>query len=214
MIEVDVQLGAVERRVAGRSETAGEARAVALTRTYDTTLEDLWDAVTNPERVPRWFLPLSGDLRPGGRYQLEGNAGGTIEHCDPPRRLRATWEFGGTVSWIEVGLSPLGDGQVRLELAHITPVADDDKWSQFGPGAVGVGWDLALVGLWLHLGSGRQVDPEAARAWSASSEGHEFITRGADGWRAADVDAGRDPDEARVAAERTAAFYTGAPEPS
>jgi uncharacterized protein YndB with AHSA1/START domain len=214
MIDVAMQLSATERRVGKRSEAAGEARAVTLTSTYETTLDDLWDALANPERIPRWFLPVSGDLRPGGHYQLEGNAGGTIERCDPPRSLRATWEFGATVSWIEVELSPVGDGHAQLELAHITLVADDDKWAQFGPGAVGVGWDLALVGLSLHLRSAREVDPEAARAWSASSEGREFITRSADGWYAADVAAGGDPVEARAAAERTAAFYTGAPPPS
>jgi uncharacterized protein YndB with AHSA1/START domain len=214
MIDVSMQVSTVQRRVGERSEATGEARAVTLTRTYDTTLDDLWDALTNPERIPRWFLPVSGDLRPGGHYQLEGNAGGTIERCDPPRTLRATWEFGATVSWIEVELSPVGDGQARLELAHITLVADDDKWARFGPGAVGVGWDLALLGLSLHVQSGGSADPDEARAWTASEEGREFITRCAEGWQAADVAAGRDPDEGRAAAERTAAFYTGAPAPS
>ena len=69
---------------------AGEARTVTISadlRTRRSTT--LWDACTNAERIPRWFLPVSGDLRLGGRYQLEGNAGGTIERCDPPRSLRA-----------------------------------------------------------------------------------------------------------------------------
>lgn len=44
-------------------------------------IEDLWDEVTNPDRIPHWFMPVSGDLEPGGRHQLEGNAGGVIEIC-------------------------------------------------------------------------------------------------------------------------------------
>ena len=44
----------------------------------------MWDACTDPERIGRWFLPVSGDLRLGGRYQLEGNAGGEILRCEPP----------------------------------------------------------------------------------------------------------------------------------
>jgi uncharacterized protein YndB with AHSA1/START domain len=214
MIDVDMQINAAERRVGPRALDAGEARVVTLTRTYDTSIHDLWDAVTNPERIPRWFLPVSGDLRPGGRYQLEGNAGGTIGRCDPPHGFDATWEFGGSVSWVEVALSSPAQDQTRLELAHITLVADDDKWSQFGPGAVGVGWDMALVGLSEHIHSGRPVDPEEARAWSTSDEGRRFVSLSADGWRDAQVAAGGDAAEAKAAAERTEAFYTGTPAPS
>jgi hypothetical protein len=36
-------------------------------------------------------MPISGDLRVGGRYRLEGNASGTIERWDPPRSFAATW---------------------------------------------------------------------------------------------------------------------------
>jgi uncharacterized protein YndB with AHSA1/START domain len=75
--------------------------------------------VHEPERIPRWFLPVSGELRAGGRYQLEGNAGGTIERCDPPTGFSATWEFGGSVSWIEVRLTVTGNGGTRLELEHV-----------------------------------------------------------------------------------------------
>lgn len=214
MIDVDMQINAVARRVGQRALDAGEARVVTLTRTYDTGIADLWDAVTNPERLPRWFLPVSGDLRPGGRYQLEGNAGGTIGRCDPPHSFDVTWEFGGSVSWVEVALSSPAHDQTRLELAHITLVADDDKWAQFGPGAVGVGWDMALMGLSRHVRSGRAVDPEQARAWSTSDEGRRFVSLSADGWRDAQVAAGGDAAEAKAAAERTEAFYTGAPAPS
>ena len=81
------------------------ARAVTLSRGYATSVEDLWDAVTNPERIPRWFLPVSGELEPGGRYQLEGNAGGLITACEPRSHLALTWEFGEDLSWVEVGFS-------------------------------------------------------------------------------------------------------------
>ncbi|MPY64707.1 SRPBCC domain-containing protein, partial [Streptomyces spongiae] len=89
---------------------AGEARVVTLGQTYDSTVEDVWDACTNPERIPRWFLPVSGELRLGGRYQLQGNAGGTIERCEPPRGFGATWEYDGNVSWIELRLAEVGGG--------------------------------------------------------------------------------------------------------
>jgi hypothetical protein len=172
----------------------------------------VWDACTNPERIPRWFLPVSGDLRLGGRFQLEGNAGGTIEQCQAPTSLTATWEIGGEVSRIELRLSPVEDGRTLLELEHIARV-DDDRWAQFGPGALGVGWDLGMIGLGRHLTTGASIDPAQAAAWSASSEGHEFIAGSSQGWEQASVAAGTDSADARAAAERTTAFYTGKPSP-
>ena len=106
MIDVSHEINAVQRQVGTRVLEAGEARTVTIPRTYDAALDDVWDACTNPERIPRWFLPISAvTCALGGRYQLEGNAGGTIERCEPPRGFAATWEYGGEVSWIEVRLT-------------------------------------------------------------------------------------------------------------
>ena len=100
MVDVNHQISAVRRTVGTRVLEAGEAQLVALSQSYPTGAEDLWDACTNIERLPRWFLPITGDLKVGGQYQLEGNANGTILTCDPPREFTATWEYGGNVSWI------------------------------------------------------------------------------------------------------------------
>src|SRR5215472_2409113 len=131
--------GAEFRRFENRDHEGKPARVVVAIRTYDTSCEDLWDALTNRERIPRWFLPIEGDLRLGGRYQLKGNAGGSITRCESPRALDLTWEFGGGVSWVRVRLDP--DGQrTRLTLEHIVRASDvDEHWARFGPGAVGIG---------------------------------------------------------------------------
>jgi uncharacterized protein YndB with AHSA1/START domain len=208
MIEVEGHINAVRRRVGRRVLEAGEARTVTLSQTYDTTVEDVWDACTNPERLPRWFLPVSGELRLGGRYQLEGNAGGTVQECDPPNRFMATWEYGGEVSWVELRLAPTPEGQTRFELEHIAHV-DDERWNEFGPGAVGVGWDLALCAFALHLSSKEAVDPQAAAAWMASDDGQAFMTRCSRRWCEADIAAGTAEADARAAAERTTEAYGG-----
>src|SRR5205823_15078446 len=82
-IDVARVLGLVTRSVRNFEKDGKAASAVTLTRLYDTDVDDLWDAVTSKERIPRWFLPVEGDLRLGGRYQLKGNAGGTITACTP-----------------------------------------------------------------------------------------------------------------------------------
>jgi uncharacterized protein YndB with AHSA1/START domain len=206
-IDVDQQLNAVDRKVGDRTIEAGDARVVTVSQTYDTDIDDLWDAVTNPERIPRWFLPVSGELRVGGRYQLEGNAGGVIEHCEPPRSFAATWEYGGDISWIEVTLTPVDSGRTRVQLEHIA--VPGDHWEQFGPGAVGIGWDLGILGLSLHLGTGAAVDPAEVEAWSASEDGRRFMAVSSDRWCDADVASGTDAATARAAADRTVAAYTG-----
>jgi hypothetical protein len=47
--------------------------------------------------------------------------------------------------------------------------------------------------------------------WSASDEGRRFLTSSSDAWCEASVAAGADRTEARAAADRTTAFYTGTP---
>ena len=208
MIDVIHQINAVRRHVGSRVLEVGEARVVTISQSYDAGIDDVWDACTNAERIPRWFLPISGDLRLHGAYQLEGNAGGTITACDPPTSFAATWEYDGDVSWIEVRLTPEADERTRFELEHVAHV-DDERWTEFGPGAVGVGWDLAFIGLTLHLASGQPVDPAEVAAWSASDAGKQFMTLSSEGWRDASIAGGADPAAARAAADRTTAAYTG-----
>jgi uncharacterized protein YndB with AHSA1/START domain len=208
MIDVAGQINAVRRQVGSRVIEAGQARTVTITQVYAAPVEDVWDACTNPARLPRWFLPVSGELRLGGRYQLEGNAGGTIERCDPPNSFAATWEFAGETSWIEVQLMAEPDGRTRLQIEHLA-LAGTERWAQFGPGAVGIGWDMILLGLARHLSAGPSLSPEEGAAWAASGEGRQFMTLSSDRWRDASIAAGTDPADAQASAGRTLAFYTG-----
>jgi uncharacterized protein YndB with AHSA1/START domain len=201
--------GLVTREVRSGSRDGTATKIIVGRRIYRVGQADLWDAVTSPDRLARWFLPVSGDLRVGGRYQTEGNASGVIEHCQPTESFAVTWEFGGTLSWLAVTLTPAREHTV-LELAHEAPV-DPERWGQFGPGAVGVGWDLALLGLGLHLADGAAVDPEEAAAFTATPDGAQFIAGAAAGWGDAAAADGEDPAAAQQAAARTAAFYTPAP---
>lgn len=186
-LDIDRYLGAVDRSVTSLERDGSPARAVTLTRRYDTNIGDLWDALTNAERLPRWFLPVEGDLRLGGRYQLKGNAGGTIEGCQPPFHLALTWEMQGEVSWVEVILTEEADEQTRLTLTHTAHVSE--FWTQFGPGAVGVGWELGLLGLALHVGNPEAVFDEAS--FSASPEAKTFITGSSEAWGEAALPAAR-----------------------
>lgn len=202
-------LGAEFRRFEERVYQGHDARAVIAECVYPTDMAELWDAVTNGERIPRWFSPVTGDLKLGGRYKIKGNAEGTITHCDPPRAFEITWEFGGGTSWVNVRLAEEGEG-TRLTLEDIAPIGIvEAHWDSYGPAAVGTGWDLALAGLRMYLASGASIDHAQFEQWSASDEGKAFVGASTAAWAQAHIAAGADAEIAKGMAERTAKFYTG-----
>ncbi|MDE2887765.1 MAG: SRPBCC family protein [Gemmatimonadota bacterium] len=204
--DVEAQLNAAVRYVSSPERDGESVHAVTIDRSYPTTVEDLWDAVTNGQRITRWFLPISGDLELNGRYQLEGNAGGMITACQPPSHFEVTWEFGGDVSWVEAGISEDHAGHARLTLTHTA--YHSEHWDEFGPGAAGVGWEMGLLGLSFHIENPTEPKLNEA-AFAVSPEGKAYIAGSSRGWEMAAVAAGTDPIAARAAARRTTAFYTG-----
>ena len=204
-------LGAEFRAVRDIEHDGQPAHTVEGSRLYSTSAEDLWQALTDPERLVRWFLPVSGELEVGGRYQLEGNAGGTITRCEPQETLELTWEFAGNVSWVSLTLTPESSG-VRLSLVHtmLKDDASEEHWQSYGPGATGVGWDLSFFGLGLHLESGGEsIDQEANNEWLTTDEAKTFIRGCAGAWGDAHSASGEAEESARAMADRTAAAYTG-----
>ena len=145
------EAGLVAREVRGGSRDGAPTKIAIARRSYPTGQADLWDALTNAERIPRWFLPVSGDLKVGGRYQLEGNAGGIVERCERPESFAVTWEFGEMVTWVSVTLVP--DGQrTTLELAHEAHI------------------DPARLGAIRSRCGGRRLGPRPHWPWQAPRE--------------------------------------------
>jgi uncharacterized protein YndB with AHSA1/START domain len=185
MIDIATQLNAIHRQVEQQlpADGSGERVSVLLRRGYDAPIDDVWDAVTQPDRIKRWLMPISGELRVGGSFQLEGNAGGEILTCEPPRLLKVT--FGAPTSIVEVRLTPDGDGDTLLELEHTVPI----EIAQSGAGAlyVGPGWDGALLGLGLFLRGEAVGDPVAA---ANSPEAQEFSKQSVHAWAEVVKDSG------------------------
>lgn len=213
MKSIAEHLGATSRTVQDDTHDGTPVKVVVASRTYPTDVEDLWSAVTDPERIRNWFSPVSGDLRRGGRFQVEGNAAGEVLVCEEPRHLALTWEFGGETSWVDVHLEAT-DAGTMLTLRHAADVTGNEHWATYGPGAVGVGWELGLMGLAEYVDSGAGVSHEEFEAWGASPDGQELMTSAALGWGDADAAVSGDPEASRAAAARTAAFYTGAEPPA
>ena len=202
--------GATFRELDNGERDGRPTHIVRASRTYSTTQNDLWSAVTKKERLRRWFAEVSGDLRLGGRFSIKGNADGDITVCEPPKLLILTWEFGGNTSWVTVKVEDAKDGAL-LTLEHELPTDEKSEahWDQYGPGATGVGWEMALLGLDANLSSDGQPSLEAGAAWAEGAQGKVTLRTWAEAWGEADVRAGTPVQTARDTAERTARFYTG-----
>jgi uncharacterized protein YndB with AHSA1/START domain len=159
VIDILEHINAVQRWVSRTGETA----TVRMRRTYRAEPEELWDALTDPERMKRWFLPVTGDLKVGGSFELQGNAGGEILECQPPQRFRVT--FGGPTSILEIRLTPAAGSSTDLELEH----AMTEPPAPGGAGAlwVGPGWDGAIMGLALYING--ELTPDADPTEMANS---------------------------------------------
>lgn len=167
-------LAAATRAVEKRTADGTDVVAVSIRRAYDAAPEDVWDAVTDPDRLRRWFSPVSGDLRVGGTFQVEGNAGGEVLACDPPRSFRVTW--GGPASVVDLRLSPAGDG-TSVEIEHTVPI--DIAGSGAGALYVGPGWDLGVLALAGFLRGEVVVDPVA---WEESLDVQRYAAGTIDAW--------------------------------
>ena len=162
-------------------------------------------AISTAERLARWFAPVEGELKLGGRYQVKGNAGGTITRCDPPHAVDLTWEFGGGTSWVELRVTPDGE-KARLTLEHIAHKdgIGEEHLQKFGPGAVGIGWDLGFYGLEMHVAAPTAPRDQAAiDAWTVSEDGKAFVRASGEAWGAAHAASGEDPAEATAKAKRS-----------
>ena len=176
-MDITSELNDLQRSVHQVRTDGLEGIGLLLRRDYQAAAEDVWKALTDPAMLRRWFLPVSGELEPGGTFQLEGNAAGNILKCEAPVLLRLT--FGSPTSVVEIRLAEHGS-HTSLEFEHTV----DLETAGSGAGAlfVGPGWDLALVALGLFLAGRFTGDPSE---WENSREVREASQLSIDAWAAA-----------------------------
>jgi uncharacterized protein YndB with AHSA1/START domain len=148
-------------RILGRLGTRDGAGVVTVQDRFDTDIDDLWSAVTDPARIARWLGEVEGDLRVGGEFRAhfslasgwEGT--GTVEACEPPRRLLVrTVDHKGDEQVIEATLTADGDQTIFT-------------WEERGMPAR----------LLAPYGAGIQAQVEDLGAYLAGGTGADFGTR-------------------------------------
>jgi len=207
VIDVARWVAETNRDVRRGADSGGGGHAAVLRRSYDTTVENVWGALTDPKRLEQWFLPVSGDLRLGGTFQLQDNAHGEILECDPPRLLRVSWKYGDMApNEVVARVSEAPGGGAVLELEHASP-ADADEAPGFILG-VGPGWDPALVA----LGTLLQGEVPDKTWWQTSPEARELIEQSIQAWATELNDSDiASPKVVSEAADATREMYLGSP---
>jgi uncharacterized protein YndB with AHSA1/START domain len=154
----------------GSLGSANGAGVVRIEGRYDTDIDDLWEALTDPERLRRWYGEVDGELRPGGqvRTYIEGadiESTGRVEACEPPRRLLVTTRETDESYQRGQGVPPY-DGTIEATLAcdgdHTVLVIEVrgmplDKLAFFG-----AGWQIHAENLAAYI-AGRVYDDIGSR---------------------------------------------------
>src|SRR5215831_17057623 len=80
--------------VLGSLHSVDDEGVVRMEARLDTRIDDLWGALTEPDRLAHWYGEVEGELAQGGEFRvrihLAGERTGQVEVCEPPRRLLLT----------------------------------------------------------------------------------------------------------------------------
>nr|WP_240979881.1 SRPBCC domain-containing protein [Streptomyces sp. HNM0574] len=191
-----------------------EGRRLTVRAEVAAPVERVLRACAEPEELAAWLAPVAGELREGGDFAVEGNAHGTVLACGPDgdgRLIRLTWLYGeqAVTSELTVRLAPAADGGTQVTLDHLA-THDPENWDDFGPAAAGVGWDLILLGLTLHLRGEPVTDPET---WQTSAEATAVKRASVLGWAAALAEWGAGEEHLIHATNNSLGFYLSAGAP-
>lgn len=82
----------VDASVLGSLHSVDGEGVVRIEDRLDVGIDDLWEAVTDPDRLAHWFGEVEGELSQGGEFgvhiALAGERARHVETCEPPQRLR------------------------------------------------------------------------------------------------------------------------------
>ena len=149
--------------------TATDGRGgVRMEDHYATDIDDLWSAITEPQRLGRWVADVRGDLRRGGAFEAAFTSGwsgsGRVDVCEPPRRLQVTMDPGQPEETvIEAVLRPESGGTRLVIEERGFPLAE--------LAAHGAGWQAHVEDLAFHL-AGREPGDWPAR-WRELTPAYE-----------------------------------------
>lgn len=81
-----------DARILGSLRQVDGKGAVRMRDRFDTDIDDLWSALTDPGRLARWLGEVEGALCLGGEFRArfaatEWEGTGRVHECDPPQHF-------------------------------------------------------------------------------------------------------------------------------
>ena len=147
-------------RILGTLRSADGKGVVRMEDRFDTDMDDLWSALTDPRRLARWLGDVEGDLHLGGEFRARFFASGwegtgRVEACEPPRHLLVLTKEPGQPDEhvIEVTLATDGDQTILVWEERGLPL---DHLAAYGSGIQVHVEDLAA-----HIAGRERGDAEA-----------------------------------------------------
>ena len=159
-------------RVLGILRSEDGTTAVRMEDCFDTDIEDLWSALTEPERLARWIADVDGDLCLGGTFRATFTSGwegiGRIETCEPPQRLVVVTQQTGEASEcvIEAVLTASENQTVLVIEERGMPI---EQLAGYG-----AGWQVHIEDLAAHLAGHERCDIKAR--WDELQPIYESLT--------------------------------------
>ena len=142
-------------RVVGTLRSVNGTGVVRMEDRYDTDIDDLWSALTDPHRLRRWIAVVAGDLRLGGEFRASFTSGweglGRVDVCEPPQRLKVTMEPGQPDETV-IAAELVADGDQTCLLLEERGIPLDEL------AAHGAGWQAHVEDLAAHLAGRQRVD--------------------------------------------------------
>jgi uncharacterized protein YndB with AHSA1/START domain len=140
---------------------------------YDTDIDDLWSALTEPARLSRWVADVHGDLRPGGhihaRFTSAWDGPGRIDICQAPHRLVVTMAPGTLDETVIDATLAAEQDKTRLVIEERGIPLDELPYH-------GAGWQAHMEDLTAHI-HGREAGDWRTR-WRALSPTYQDLAGG------------------------------------
>jgi uncharacterized protein YndB with AHSA1/START domain len=147
-------------RILGSLRSADGTGVVRMEDRFDTSLDDLWSALTDARRLARWLGEFEGDLRLGGEFRARFFASGwegtgRVEACEPPRHLLVLTKDADAPYELVIEATLAADGDQTILVLEERGMPLDQL------AAYGAGIQVHVEDLAAHIAGRERVDAEA-----------------------------------------------------
>ena len=144
-------------RILGSLASADGFGIVRMEERFDTGIDEVWSALTEPERLARWYGEIEGELRIGGTYRARVETSGwegtgRVEQCEPPRRFAVVSKGRSEANEKSTEVRLTGDGDQTALVVEQRGLPLDLLW------AYAAGLQIHVEDLAAHIAGRERVD--------------------------------------------------------